>query len=235
MSGILEKAQETLSRATADAGKKMQELNQNDKIKQMSYDTKEPSPKSRFTTNTGMGVDNTDVWLKVAGDKQGPSLLQDHHGREKVHLHRDVLIRSTISIMKEFRNVWFMLVAPPRMESSAFMKRFRNCLAPTFSTIHRMKLPSFSDFPRSWDLEVPRIRFETSVVLQSSSTLVKEIGISLETIFPSSSSKTQSSFQISYTPVNQNRRQKCRRLNPRTTTFGISKGLLQKLPICSCG
>jgi hypothetical protein len=45
---------------------------------------KEPSPKSRFTTNTGMGVDNTDVRLKVANDKQGPSVLQDHHGREKV-------------------------------------------------------------------------------------------------------------------------------------------------------
>jgi hypothetical protein len=59
-------------------------LNQNDKIKQMSYDMKEPSPKSHFTTNTGMGVDNTDVRLKVANDKQGPSVLQDHHGREKV-------------------------------------------------------------------------------------------------------------------------------------------------------
>ena len=86
MSGILEKAQETLSRAAADAGKKMQEMNENDKLKQMRYDKKEPSPKSRFTTNTGMGVDNTDVWLKVAGDKQGPALLQDHHGREKVCL-----------------------------------------------------------------------------------------------------------------------------------------------------
>jgi hypothetical protein len=31
-----------------------------------------------------MGVDNTDVRLKVANDKQGPSVLQDHHGREKV-------------------------------------------------------------------------------------------------------------------------------------------------------
>lgn len=84
MSGILEKAQETLSRATADAGKKVLEMIQNDKVKQMSRDMKEPSPKSRFTTNTGMGVENTDIWLKVGGDKQGPALLQDHHGREKV-------------------------------------------------------------------------------------------------------------------------------------------------------
>lgn len=84
MSGILEKAQEMLSRAAADAVKKMEEMNENDKLKQMNHDKKEPSPKSRFTTNTGMGVDNTDIWLKVAGDKQGPALLQDHHAREKV-------------------------------------------------------------------------------------------------------------------------------------------------------
>lgn len=86
MSGILEKAQETFSRATADAGKKIQEMNENDKLKQMRHDKKEPSPKSHFTTNAGTGVDNTDIWLKVAGDKQGPALLQDHHGREKVCL-----------------------------------------------------------------------------------------------------------------------------------------------------
>ena len=92
MSGILGKAQETLSRATAEAGEKMQELNENKKLVQMSYDKKEPSPKSRFTTNTGMGVDNTDVWLKVAGDKQGPALLQDHHGREKVCIMKSWLI-----------------------------------------------------------------------------------------------------------------------------------------------
>lgn len=93
MSGIVEKAQETLSRATADMGKKTQELNQNEKMMQLSYDMKDPSPKSRFTTNTGMGVENTDVWLKVAGDKQGPALLQDHHGREKVQTWDTSLIQ----------------------------------------------------------------------------------------------------------------------------------------------
>jgi len=84
MSGILERAQETLSRAAVKTGKKMQELKDNDKLKQLNYDKKDPSPKSRFTTNTGAGVGNTDVWLKVASEKQGPMLLQDHHGREKV-------------------------------------------------------------------------------------------------------------------------------------------------------
>jgi hypothetical protein len=84
MSGIIEKAQETLSRATADAGKKMQEFKESDKVKQMNHDKKDPSEKSIFTTNTGMGVENTDIWLKVAGEQQGPALLQDHHAREKV-------------------------------------------------------------------------------------------------------------------------------------------------------
>lgn len=84
MSGLLEKAQETLSRATVDAGKKLQELKESDKVKQMNYDKKDPSEKSIFTTNTGMAVGDTDTWLKVAGEQQGPALLQDHHGREKV-------------------------------------------------------------------------------------------------------------------------------------------------------
>ena len=84
MAALLEKAQETLSRGAVSASKKMQELKENDKLKQMSYDKKDPSEKSIFTTNTGQGVDNTDAWLKVNGDKQGPALLQDHHGREKV-------------------------------------------------------------------------------------------------------------------------------------------------------
>jgi hypothetical protein len=84
MAGIVEKAQETLSRVTADAGKTVQEFGQNEKVKQMSRNVKEATPKSVFTTNTGFGVEDTDTWLKVAGDNQGPALLQDHHGREKV-------------------------------------------------------------------------------------------------------------------------------------------------------
>jgi len=96
MSGIIEKAQETLSRAAVDAGKKMQEFKESDKVKQMNHDKKDPSDKSIFTTNTGMGVEDTDVWLKVAGEKQGPALLQDHHGREKVHHDRDAYLDSPL-------------------------------------------------------------------------------------------------------------------------------------------
>jgi hypothetical protein len=99
MSAILEKAQETLSRATADAGKKMQDFKENDKVKQMAYDKKDPSSKSIFTTNTGMGVEDTDVWLKVAGDKQGPALLQDHHAREKV-----LEIKAALMVDSPFRS-----------------------------------------------------------------------------------------------------------------------------------
>ena len=81
--GIIRKAQEALSQATAELGKKMQDLKDNDKLKQLNENKKDPSPESRFTTNTGFGVSNTDTWLKVAGEIQGPALLQDHHGREK--------------------------------------------------------------------------------------------------------------------------------------------------------
>ena len=86
MSGLIEKAQETLSRAAVDATKKMQDFNENDKLKQLARDKKDPSEKSIFTTNTGQGVENTDIWLKVAGEQQGPALLQDHHAREKVFI-----------------------------------------------------------------------------------------------------------------------------------------------------
>lgn len=84
MAALLEKAQETLSRTTASATKKMQELKESDKVKQMNYDKRDPSEKSVFTTNSGQPINDTDVWLKVSGDKQGPALLQDQHGREKV-------------------------------------------------------------------------------------------------------------------------------------------------------
>ena len=89
MSGIIEKAQETLGRAAGEAGKTMQVLNENDKLKQMRSETRDPS-KAQFTSNTGMGVSNTDVWLKVAGERQGPALMEDHHAREKVCYERTV-------------------------------------------------------------------------------------------------------------------------------------------------
>lgn len=41
---------------------------------------------NRITTDYGVKQSNTDDWLRVATeDKTGPSLLEDHAGREKIH------------------------------------------------------------------------------------------------------------------------------------------------------
>jgi hypothetical protein len=127
MSGIIERAQDTLGQVTAEATRKMQELHQNDKMKQLNHHKVDPSASSKFTANTGMGVANTDVWLKVAGDKQGPALLQDHHGREKVwittYLSHGRFISST---MKEFRSVSFTHVELVLTVYSVYIKQFLN-------------------------------------------------------------------------------------------------------------
>lgn len=144
-------------------------------------------------------------------------------------------MRSTISITNVFLSVLFMLVALLHTGCFAFMKRSRNCLVHTFSMTRRTKLLSSFVFRQSWDLVDRRIRFATSVVSRSSSTLKREIGISLAITFPSSSSKMQSSSQISFTPVNRNRRRRFLKLNRHTTTSGIFKDSPPKLPIFSCG
>lgn len=56
------------------------------KIAQLAADTKDINDDSwRITSDYGVKQNNTDEWLKVATeDKQGPMLLEDHFGREKV-------------------------------------------------------------------------------------------------------------------------------------------------------
>ena len=81
---MIEKAQEKISQAASGLGRKLQDIVENEKIKQLNLNKVDPSPSSSFTANTGMRIGNTDVWLKVSSDEQGPSLLQDHHAREKV-------------------------------------------------------------------------------------------------------------------------------------------------------
>ncbi|OAK97671.1 catalase-domain-containing protein [Phaeosphaeriaceae sp. SRC1lsM3a] len=59
----------------------------NAKVAQLAADTKDVNDKSwRITSDYGVKQNNTDDWLKVATeDKQGPALLEDHFGREKIH------------------------------------------------------------------------------------------------------------------------------------------------------
>jgi catalase len=57
------------------------------KQQDMAKDTKDVMDKNnRLTTDFGVKVDNTDNWLRVATeDTTGPMLLEDGHGREKIH------------------------------------------------------------------------------------------------------------------------------------------------------
>ena len=76
----------------------------NTKIVQLAADTKDVNDKSwRITSDYGVKQNNTDEWLKVASDaQQGPQLLEDHFGREKVstiHTVQLSLLRNTIMLL----------------------------------------------------------------------------------------------------------------------------------------
>lgn len=60
----------------------------NPKLAQLSQDTVnyDASQNARITTDFGTKVNNTDHWLSVSTDDHyGPALLEDTHGREKIH------------------------------------------------------------------------------------------------------------------------------------------------------
>lgn len=58
---------------------------QGDKIADLQKDTVEPTQDTRLTSDYGVKQNNTDHWLSVATeDRQGPALLEDPFGREKV-------------------------------------------------------------------------------------------------------------------------------------------------------
>ncbi|ORY15746.1 catalase [Clohesyomyces aquaticus] len=60
---------------------------QSKKMADVSAVTKDYNDKSnRITSDYGVKQMNTDEWLKVSNeDRSGPMLLEDHHGREKIH------------------------------------------------------------------------------------------------------------------------------------------------------
>ncbi|ROV99031.1 hypothetical protein VMCG_06679 [Cytospora schulzeri] len=59
---------------------------QGDKIADLQKDTVEPTENTRITSDYGVKQSNTDHWLSVSSeDRQGPALLEDPFGREKIH------------------------------------------------------------------------------------------------------------------------------------------------------
>lgn len=59
----------------------------NKKISDLARDTGDVHEKTKFTSDHGVPISNTDHWLKVVSDDRGgPSVLEDQFAREKVRL-----------------------------------------------------------------------------------------------------------------------------------------------------
>ncbi len=60
-------------------------MSSNQKLTDMKRDVVEPSSKQPLTSDTGVKMGNMDEWLSATtNDRQGPALLEDNFGREKV-------------------------------------------------------------------------------------------------------------------------------------------------------
>lgn len=118
---------------------------QNKKVAQLSADTKDVhDPSYRITSDYGVKQHDTDHWLAaVSDDKQGPQLLEDPFGREKVRQPLPYMIepanlslpvspisktnfnRSTASIMNAFRNELFTLAVRELSANSLSLSRLQ--------------------------------------------------------------------------------------------------------------
>lgn len=68
---------------------------QDKKLVDLSRDTADVHRKTKFTTDHGVPVSETDHWLKVVnGRTSGPSLLEDQIAREKVSSYTPSLVRA---------------------------------------------------------------------------------------------------------------------------------------------
>jgi hypothetical protein len=182
----------------ADKAKEMTGVT-NAKVAQLQADTKDAhDPKNRITSDYGVKQNNTDDWLKVATeDQQGPSLLEDHFAREKV---RSIALaangkypdkyRSNDSTTSVSQSVLSTPVVPVLLESSHCSSPLPMSHLLASSPIRPARLLSSCDSRLCLVAVVLRILFAMSVVLRSSSTLRRAIGILLETTFLFSSSRT---------------------------------------------
>jgi catalase len=75
LSSTVEKAGDAVSGA----------MSSNKKLADMKRNVVEQSPKQNLTSDAGVKSGNTDIWLSASTeDRQGPQLLEDNFGREKV-------------------------------------------------------------------------------------------------------------------------------------------------------
>jgi len=60
-------------------------MSSNKKIADLRSDMREPSSSDLLTSDFGVNSTSHDIWLSAStGDRQGPALLEDNFGREKV-------------------------------------------------------------------------------------------------------------------------------------------------------
>lgn len=88
MSGTFQRLQESLADAKRSASQTINDVTTtNEKTIEMWPNTVDIKKKEhRMTTDAGVGIQDTDHWLKVVGEdgKNGPSLLEDQIAREKI-------------------------------------------------------------------------------------------------------------------------------------------------------
>lgn len=66
-------------------------LSSNKKLSDLRKDTTEPDNKTHLTSDFGVKGPTHDIWLSASsGDKQGPQLLEDSFGREKVGFAKSI-------------------------------------------------------------------------------------------------------------------------------------------------
>jgi len=75
-----------LNAAKVSASHKINDITTtNSKVLDLWPDTFDAMKSSnRMTTDQGVKVQDTDHWLQIVSDKQGPLLLEDHIAREKI-------------------------------------------------------------------------------------------------------------------------------------------------------
>lgn len=77
LGGAVEKAGEAVSGA----------IGTNRKLTDLKHNIIDPTKNDPLTTDFGVKQNSHDNWLHAStGDRQGPALLEDNHGREKVSL-----------------------------------------------------------------------------------------------------------------------------------------------------
>ncbi len=77
-------------------------VSSNKKLSDLKANTRQPTEKDFLTSDFGVKENSHDIWLHAStGDRQGPALLEDNFGREKVRMPIANL-RTVVSHMADY-------------------------------------------------------------------------------------------------------------------------------------